>query len=65
VLAALGLEASQAREHWLLGGEAVGPESITESRSAWYVQRPDAVSAGLTRYSKALRLLGLAGPARC
>jgi len=61
VLAALGLDPSLAREHWLVGGEPVDPSGIVEVQAAWYAERPDAVAAGLSRYAGEFALLGLAG----
>ena len=60
VLAALGLDPADARDHWLVDGVPVAADDVVRAQSAWYATRPDVVAEGLRRHADRLGLLGLA-----
>jgi hypothetical protein len=58
VIDAWGLDA-EARPTWTVAGLDIDPVELREAHLAWYVDHPDAVTAGLTRHAPALATLGL------
>lgn len=58
-LAALGLDPTQARDHWLVGGQAIAAQEVLVAQRAWYATRPDVVAGGRTRHAERLAVLGL------